>query len=72
MPLHAMLLHAKVACVMHYKGDLIFFKAIDGNVSPGIIVQGGVYGITINHREAEFKKGTEDSAKKGYGILMVS
>ena len=53
----------------------MFFKGVKRKISPGIIVQGGVDRLKMTilpDLSEEYTKATNESAKKGYAILMVS
>ena len=49
----------------------MFLKAMERNISPSIIVQGGAYSQMLGHLTEEYEKVTKESAKTGYKKLMV-
>ena len=51
---------------------MCLFKSPEGNISPRVIVQGGVYRSMDPGLKEEYERVTKQSAREGYATLMVS
>ena len=57
---------------MIFKDFVCVFQSLEGNITPRIIVQGGVYRSMDPGLKEEYKKATKESAREGYAVLMAS